>query len=257
MKLGILDAVYKKDIIDGEKEAEKFVNLFKLVNAPFTYEIYHVAEGEFPQTVAACDAYLVTGSPQGVYDEDAWIAPLSDFIRQAYAAQRKLVGICFGHQMIAHSLGGEARKSEKGWGLGLRPFTVHNHKPWLTPALDTCSLNFLHQDQVTTLPAGAELLAGSDHCTHAMYVIGDRVLGIQGHPEYLPEAMKILLDYLGEHDGLDVADALVSVAQVQPDTHTVAQWIVNFLQYEESSLCSPNIPVQAIGQGCPIYPGDI
>lgn len=236
MKLGILDAVYTKDIIDGEKEAEKFVDLFHLVNAPFTYEIYHVAEGEFPETAAACDAYLVTGSPQGVYDCAPWIAPLGDFIRQAYAAQRKLVGICFGHQMIAHSLGGEAQKWEKGWGLGCRPFTIHTHKPWLTPALDTCSLNFVHQDQVTTLPAGAELLAGNNDCAHVMYVIDDRVLGIQGHPEYLPGAMTILLHYLGEHDGLDVADALVSVAQVQPDTCTVAQWIVNFLQYDEVTV---------------------
>jgi GMP synthase-like glutamine amidotransferase len=233
MKLGILDAVYTKDIIDGEKEAEKFINLFNLVNAPFAYEIYHVAEGEFPKTADACDAYLVTGSPQGAYDGDPWIAPLGDFIRQAYAAQRKLVGICFGHQMIAHSLGGEARKWERGWGLGCRPFTFHTPKPWLTPALDTCSLNFVHQDQVTTLPDGAELLAGNEHCAHIMYAIGDRVLGIQGHPEYLPEAMEILLHYLREHDGMNVTAALTSLTHVQPDTCTVAQWIVNFLQYNE------------------------
>ena len=123
MKLGILDVVYNKEIIDGERGAEKFIHLFNLVNAPFAYEIYHVAEGEFPKTAAACDAYLVTGSPPGVYDEDAWIAPLGDFILQAYAAKRKLVGICFGHQMIVHSLGGEARKWKGGWGMGCRPFT--------------------------------------------------------------------------------------------------------------------------------------
>jgi GMP synthase-like glutamine amidotransferase len=233
MKVGILDAVYNKDIIDGEKEAEKFIHLFNLVNAPFTYEIYHVAEGEFPETAAACDAYLVTGSPQGVYDKDTWIAPLGDFIRQAYAARRKLAGICFGHQMIAHSLGGEARKWEKGWGMGCRPFTVYSHKAWLTPALESCWLNFIHQDQVIRLPPGAELLAGNEQCAHVMYAIGDRVLGIQGHPEYLPEAMETLLYYVGEHDGLDVVEALASVAQAQPDTCIVARWIVNFLQYEE------------------------
>lgn len=233
MKLGILDAVCSKDIIDGEKEAEKFINLFNLVKAPFIYETYHVAEGEFPETAKACDAYLVTGSPQGVYDEDKWITPLGNFIRQAYDARRKLVGICFGHQLVAHSLGGEARKWEGEWGLGCRPFAIYSHKPWLTPALDSCSLNFVHQDQVTKLPIGAELLAGNTHCAHIMYVIGDRVLGIQGHPEYLPEAMAVLLQYLGEHDGLDVTEALISVAQRQPDTRAVAQWIVNFLQYDE------------------------
>ena len=236
MKLGILDAVYSKDTIDGEPEAEKFVRLFQLVNAPFACELYHVAEGEFPPSPEVCDAFLVTGSPQGVYDQDGWIAPLGEFIRQAYAAQRKLVGICFGHQIIAHSLGGESRKSEKGWGLGLRPFTIYQEKPWLTPAATTCCLNFIHQDQVITLPLGAELLAGNDHCPHIMYAIDDQVLGIQGHPEYLPNAMETLLHYEHDHYGLEVSDALVSLTQAQPDTRTVAQWIVNFLQYEEESL---------------------
>ena len=233
MKLGILDTVYKKDIIDGEREAEKFVKLLQLANAPFEYHFYHVAEGEFPPSPEECDAFLVTGSPQGVYDQDEWIALLGDFIRRAYAANRKLVGICFGHQMIANSLGGMARKSEKGWGLGLRPFQVHVPKPWMMPNLDTCTLNFIHQDQVVTLPDGAELLAGNDHCPNAMLSIGNQVFTMQGHPEYLPDAMETLLHYVGEHDGLEVEDALTSLAKAQPDTQIVAQWIVNFLQYGE------------------------
>lgn len=233
MKLGILDAVYNKDIIDGEREAEKFVKLLQMADAPFDYEFFHVAEGEFPSSPTACDAYLVTGSPQGVYDTDGWLPPLADFIRQSYAEGRKLVGICFGHQMIANSLGGVARKSEKGWGIGLRPFHIHTAKPWMAPNLDTCTLNFIHQDQVITLPEGAELLAGNDHCHNAMFSMGSQVFAMQGHPEYLPDAMETLLHYLGEHDGLPVEDALVSLAQAQPDTRTVAQWIVNFLRYEE------------------------
>ena len=233
MKLGILDAVYKKDSIDGELEAEKFVKLLQMVNAPFEIHIYHVAEGEFPLSPNECDAYLVTGSPQGAYDKDAWIDPLADFIRQSYAAECKLVGICFGHQVIADSLGGVAQKSEKGWGMGLRPFQIHNHKPWMTPSLDTCTLNFIHQDQVTALPDGAELLASNDHCQNAMLSIGNQVFTMQGHPEYLPKAMETLLHYVRDHDGLEVDEALASLAQGQPDTRTVAQWIVNFLQHNE------------------------
>jgi GMP synthase-like glutamine amidotransferase len=233
MKLGILDAVHSKDIIDGEPESEKFVKLLQMVEAPFTYKIYRVTEGEFPQSPDECDAYLLTGSPQGVYDAHEWLPPLADFIRQSYTAARKWVGICFGHQMLANSLGGMAQKSEKGWGLGLRPFQIHQPQPWMTPGLDTCTLNFIHQDQVMTLPDGAERLAGNEHCPNAMFVINDRVLGIQGHPEYIPEAMEILLHYVRDYDGLEVDDALVSLQEGQPDTRTVAQWIVNFLQYDE------------------------
>ena len=235
MKIGILDAVYNKDIIDGEQEATKFVKLLQLVEAPFTYEIYHVAEGDFPSAPEACDAYLVTGSPQGVYDDDDWLPSLADFIRHSYAAKRKLVGICFGHQMIANSLGGIARKSEKGWGIGCRPFQINAPKAWMTPNLDSCTLNFLHRDQVITLPDGAERLAGNDHCHNAMYSIGNRVLGLQGHPEYLPDAMETLLHYVHEHDGLEIDEALVSLSQTKPDTEIVAQWIVNFLQYDEET----------------------
>ena len=235
MKLGILEAVYSRDIINGKSEASKFIKLLQMVDAPFEYEIFHVADGEFPPAPDVCDAYLVTGSPQGVYDGDSWLPPLADFIRQSYAAKRKMVGICFGHQMLAHSLGGEARKAEGGWGIGLRPFTIQNHPSWMTPSRDVCSLNFLHQDQVVTLPSEAEWLAGNEHCPNVMYVIGDRVLGIQGHPEYLPEAMETLLHFLHEHMGLDIAAGLASLEQAQPDTELVAQWIVNFLMCDEES----------------------
>ncbi len=233
MKIGILNAVYKKDIIDGDREADKFIRLFDMADASFDYQVYAITDGEFPQSVDECDAYLITGSIQGVYDSDEWITPLQQFIRNCFDAQQKMVGICFGHQVLAHTLGGEARKSEKGWGLGLRPFQIEQHKPWMTPQISTSQLNFIHQDQVITLPEGAERLASNDHCQNAMFVINDRVLGIQPHPEYYGDAMNLVLDYLAEHDGLDVSDARDTQQGAETDSGVFANWIVNFLQYNE------------------------
>lgn len=230
-KLGIINAVdLAEEQIGGLTEPEKFRVLLDSVGAPFEIAVYTAVPGGQLPPIEAADAYLITGSPSGVYDSDLWIDELGDFIRRGYQAGRKLVGICFGHQIIAHSLGGRAEKAAGGWGLGLKPFDLFRQKAWMQPGQERAWLNFVHQDQVTALPPGAELLGGSNHCRHVMYAIGEQVLGIQGHPEYTPALMGELLAYLGDHYDVPVDEALASLARGQPDNQRVASWIVNFLQ---------------------------
>lgn len=195
-----------------------------------TFVGYDVAGGEMPQSVDACDAYLVTGSVSGVYDEDSWLAPLMAFIREAHRAGKKLVGICFGHQVLAHALGGHAAKSDKGWGLGLKQFDIVQSKPWMTGQPDSCALYFSHQDQVITLPPGAERLGGNGFCENAMFSLDDCVLGIQGHPEFTRSIMDDILAKPKPTVPDDVqATAVASVANGTPDNQLLAEWIVNFL----------------------------
>ncbi|MFQ5419816.1 MAG: GMP synthase, partial [Anaerolineae bacterium] len=170
-----------------------FERLLTAVHAPFTYQAYEITRGEMPRDLDECDAYLITGSLQGVYDSDPWIADLSRFIRAAYQAGKKLVGICFGHQIIAHALGGRAEKSAKGWGLGQRQFALTAVKAWMTPGMSSCGLYFAHQDQVVKLPPGAERLGGDEFCPNTMFTIGDQVLGIQGHPEFTSDFMTAVI----------------------------------------------------------------
>ncbi|MEZ4662296.1 MAG: hypothetical protein R2911_32500 [Caldilineaceae bacterium] len=126
MKIGILNALpHNIGIRWNDTPADAYVRFLQSANAPFTYCAYDLLCNEFPATPAECDAYLISGSPSGVYDADGWIAQLGDFIRAAYQAEKKLVGICFGHQILAHSLGGFAAKSEKGWGLGRHVIDIH------------------------------------------------------------------------------------------------------------------------------------
>jgi len=158
------------------------------------------------------------------------IAELSEFVRSCTLERRKLVGICFGHQLIAHALGGHTSKSEKGWGLGLQEFDITTQKPWMDPVLNRCALYFSHQDQVTALPVGADLLGGSDFCPNAMYCIGDQVLGIQGHPEISQSLMIEVIERRKEQVGSKVySDALNSLNNGTPDARTVARWIINFI----------------------------
>lgn len=190
-----------------------------------------------PASINDCDAYLLTGSPIAVYDPDDWIVTLLQFVRDAFRAGKKLVGICFGHQILAHALGGHAEKSEKGWGLGLKIFDIIRKKAWMTGEPDRCSLYFIHQDQVTQLPSGAELLGGNAFCPNALYTVDRRLLGIQGHPEFTGSIMQDMLDLRKERFGPRVYQmAADSLNSGTPDNQLVASWIVNFLTATPDSL---------------------
>lgn len=232
MKLGILNATTPADeAVFNMPERQNFQTFFDQVAHDLTLVEYRVTEGEWPTDLHVCDAYLVTGSPQGVYDPDPWIPPLADFLRCGYAAGKKLVGICFGHQLLAHALGGHAEKATGGWGMGLRRFEIVATPPWMAPTLTQGQLYFCHQDQVVRLPAAAQRLAGDAFCPNAIFAIGDQVLGIQGHPEFSTEFMALLIDALGDKAGNAVAArAAASLHEGAPHGALVAQWVVNFLQ---------------------------
>ena len=237
MKIGLLNACTPAEEI--EFKADEYVNFRNFLDLdPNDIELinYRITEMDFPADPNECAGYIITGSPRGVYDPQPWIAELGDFIRTAHAADIKLVGICFGHQILAHSLGGHAEKSDKGWGMGLRPFNLDQDQSpeWLTEVANgsECNLYFCHQDQVVTLPKNATRLAGSEFCPNAMFEIEDRVLAMQGHPEFTDKTMVDTIDYFtGKLDDSfvnSVADTLKT--DNTPDSPAAAQWIVSFLQ---------------------------
>ncbi len=232
MKLGILNSLdsQEREINWQGSAVSIYIRLFETVQAPFEYVGYEVAQGELPESPDACDAYLITGSPTGVYDDEPWIMPLSDFIRACYRQNKRLVGICFGHQILAEALGGHVEKSEKGKGLGLKTFAINATKPWMSEPSSQCALYFVHQDQVIDLPPEAELLGGNAFCPNALYTINNRVLGIQGHPEFTHDLMeKILAAHDKQTDPEVHATAVASLNNGMPDNQRMATWIVNFL----------------------------
>lgn len=236
MILGLLNACTPADEAEfGATELASFQAFLDQVEHNFTLVEYRITEGDFPPSPTACAAYLITGSPKGVYDSEPWIAQLQEFIRACYATGQKMVGICFGHQILAHALGGHTEKSEKGWGLGRSTVELVAERPWMQPPLPTGGFYFCHQDQVKRLPASAALLAGNTFCPNGMFVIGEQIVGLQAHPEFTAENMRREIDLL--RPKLDAP----WLAQVEAVTHgysvdnaIMAQWLVNFLTAKEA-----------------------
>lgn len=205
-----------------------FQSLFDTANDGDSLEFrtYVAADARYPDP-RACDAYVITGSAASVYDDLPWIPPLVDFVGRALAAERKIIGICFGHQLIAHFFGGRT-EAASGWAVGVHTSEVLGDAPWLDPKLDEFALLSSHKDQVTVLPEGAIPIATNTFCTHAGFVWGDHVLTFQGHPEfqkpYSADVMKMRQDLLGP------GTFEKGMASLANDTHEnqVGRWILNF-----------------------------
>lgn len=174
-----------------------------------------------------CDAYLITGSRFSVYDNEPWIAALAEYVAQLLDAGRKLIGICFGHQLIAHFFGG--RTQAAGWAVGVHRCDVVQPASWMQPPRAEFALLSSHKDQVVELPPGAALLVSSDFCPNSGYAMGDQVFTLQGHPEFSRSYARELMTARRELLGAQTFErGIESLAQ---DTHEseVAQWIMKFI----------------------------
>jgi GMP synthase-like glutamine amidotransferase len=195
----------------------------------YDWRVYAADEGEYPETPEACDAYIVTGSAAGVYDDDPWIARLLDFLRSA-RGRAKLVGVCFGHQAMAQAFGGRVVKSPKGWGIGEHDYRIVRREPWMDDAAQV-RMPASHQDQVVELPPAAEVVGASDFTPLAMLTWRDQpAISMQPHPEFEPAYAKALIEARrGKVYADDEADRAIASLDLPDDRKRVAGWIRAFL----------------------------
>ena len=201
--------------------------LSQLLGPGFETQSFDVQTGQLPDA-AAHHAYLITGSPAGVYDPLPWIAPLQDFIRNAGNA--KMVGICFGHQVMAEALGGHVEKSDKGWGAGLHHYRIVRDEPWMDGAAEIAA-PASHQDQVVIQPPNTAIVAASPFTQFAALAWTDRpAISFQFHPEFSPAFAKALIEQ--RYDIVPDPDAAIASLDGPNDNARVGQWIRNFLTGE-------------------------
>lgn len=188
MRIGILQTGQSPDML--REEAGDYPDMFTrlLAGRGLSFRTYHVEAMEFPASVQECDGWLITGSRHGAYEDHPFIPRLEDFIREAMAQKVPLVGICFGHQIIAQAMGGKVERFGGGWAVGPQDYDFGGEK---------ITLNAWHRDQVTERPAGAEVLASNDFCENAALVYGDEAWTVQAHPEFADSFMEGLMEARG------------------------------------------------------------
>ena len=234
MKIGILETGLLNEKVAGRFEPYPvmFATLLDKAGQDLQYQSYSVINGEMPATIDACDGWLITGSRHGVYEKLDWMLTLESFIRALYEANKPLVGICFGHQLIAQALGGEVIKSDKGWGIGLHHYDIDAAQCWMNTVPEKVGIYAFHQDQVSRLPADAKVFISSSFCPYAGLTYGDSIISVQAHPEFDASYEHALIDmYGGNVVPESVADkALEGMAGEgsKADTAMLANWIAGF-----------------------------
>lgn len=198
-----------------------------LLGDGFAFQTFDAQAGEWPDA-GSFDAVIITGSSAGVYEPDAWIADLLDWIRAAKGRTR-MVGVCFGHQAMAQALGGRVEKSDRGWGVGLHRYDVVSSERWMSPIAATVGIPASHQDQVVEKPANARVLLSSEFTPYAGLAWDDDAISMQPHPEFTPAFATDLT--AGRHDRIDPALVGLAVASLEAadDRALVGEWIRAFV----------------------------
>lgn len=231
MDLGILETGTPP--ADLKSRFGSYGDMFRQLLGPdYRYSYYDVRTGQLPEQVGGHDAYLITGSAAGVYDGDPWIESLKRFIQQS-SGQVPMVGICFGHQIMAEAYGGHVTQSPKGWGVGLHRYEIQRRADWMdSDSGPTLSIPVSHQDQIVDLPSGAKVLAASEFTPYAVLEYPERrAISFQGHPEFSPEYATALIDLRrGTRYRQEFADAAVASLKLPNDARRVAGWLRNFLK---------------------------
>jgi len=205
-----------------------FYNLFRPVNPGLTFNIYRVMDGELPEQFDPDALYIIPGSNNAAYDNLPWILSLQEWIRKAVEQQISLVGICFGHQVIAQALGGRVEHYAGGWGVGIREMEVLDAD--MLPYFPDKKMRLIvnHYDQVTQLPEGAIPLATSDFCRYEGFRIGHHILTFQGHPEFPVDYERhLILNHSDNEDSTVKQRALKTLEEMEPQGEVVARFLVS------------------------------
>lgn len=202
------------------------------------WEVFKVANGEFPDDdeIANFDGFVITGSCNDAHGNDVWICKLIALLKKLDSMNKKVLGICFGHQILSRALGGKTGRAISGWDIGVTAIHLSSSTSTLFSSLNiptTLSVIECHQDEVRELPPEAEVIAWSEKTGVEMFRYGDHMMGIQGHPEYTKDILIHLIDRLMQLSFIEdsYADELkANLGKVEPDKNAWKKLCTSFLK---------------------------
>jgi GMP synthase-like glutamine amidotransferase len=208
-----------------------FERLFRDAAAvDWQFDVFHTPALEYPASFADYDAVLLTGSKADSFSDEPWVVELRRRVTELLEQKKKLLGICFGHQLIALCLGAKVGRAPQGWGVGRMSYDWHAANLPLAPEDKTLSLLVSHRDQVLELPQNAVLLASNAHCPVAGYAVGEEVFCVQGHPEFVADYSAFLMGKRRETLGEDLYGVGVKSLEERHDGLNVARMMVAFVE---------------------------
>ncbi|XP_009619550.1 gamma-glutamyl peptidase 5-like [Nicotiana tabacum] len=201
-----------------------------------TWDVFRVANGEFPadDEIGEYNGFVITGSCNDAHGNDLWICKLLNLLKKLDSMKKKVLGICFGHQILGRSLGGVIERATTGWDIGVTTVKLSTSKLFNTLNLPAfMQVIECHRDEIRELPPKAEVMAWSNKTGIEMFRYGDHIMGIQGHPEYTKDILLHLIDRLLQRNLIEESIADVAKAKIEgrePDREVWKKLCVSFLK---------------------------
>jgi len=235
LKIGILDsdhlspAVIKRYGCYSDQFIKFLSPLQQQHQLEMTFNHYNVFEKKYPSAIHDNDVYLFTGSQYSSYDNLDWIHKLQEYVQELHTNKIKIIGICFGHQIIAQSLGGKVAKNKRGWEIGVTATHVVNRMDWMKPVREFFFNLVSHQDEVIQLPEDAINFVSTNLCEYSGFTIGNHILTFQGHPEFNKQYLKLIIRLQSNHLSTEQRKNARQSLKQSLDTELMRRWIANFI----------------------------
>ncbi|MPS28652.1 MAG: glutamine amidotransferase [Alcaligenaceae bacterium] len=183
-------------------------------------------KGEKPEAPSRYAAALITGSRANVTDHASWSEACAGWVRDAMDVSLPLFGICYGHQLMSHALGGRVDYLDGGREIGTQQVELTRAAAGdaLLEGMPTVfAAHFIHEQTVAEPPAGAAVLARNGKDSHQMLRYGPQAVSVQFHPEFTVPVMRAYFDVMQAGlagEGLDVRALRAGVAET-PVSHAI------------------------------------
>jgi len=205
--------------------------MFFAIDDSFEIDIFNCQLTHYPDEIDKYDFFITTGSRAGAYGDSDWIQRLIKFIQLLDQHQKKLIGICFGHQIIALAKNQRVKKSSKGWGVGVAVNRIATTPDWMRETKPELNIIVSHIDQVMSIPEEATVIAESDFCPYFVVQWNKHFLSIQGHPEWNADYSRALMNERRAIIPAERLEAGISSLSLKTDNKFFTQWVLDFVKH--------------------------